>query len=427
MFATDRMWANAAGRANGLRLIRRFAAEGTQACYDACIAMLNSAPGADRMAALEHLRQGLAERAVGLSEIGQGDLFVDQAATGGAGIANDLRKYEPVKGALRDYVEAAWRAKPDEGLRLELALRAGIDGANKSLSSGAFDRKRPSDVRVQRLQLMREFAAADSWPQLVELVLSNEPEAVRLAALEPLANSEASEAVQSLLAEYAKLPPGLRTKVCDVLVSRSASAFALLEQVDRGAIAANALSIEQLRRLALHEDEDIDALVRKHWGNIGPGSPEEKLATMRRYNNDLRAGVGDESRGKELFAKHCATCHQLNGEGNKIGPDLTTANRSDRAALLGNIVDPSAVVRREFMSFVVITKSGRVHAGVITEQDGASVTIVDAENKSTKLLRDEIDTLEEADVSLMPERILDGLTPQQIRDMFAYIQNAPAT
>jgi putative heme-binding domain-containing protein len=148
---------------------------------------------------------------------------------------------------------------------------------------------------------------------------------------------------------------------------------------------------------------------------------------LRRYNNDVRAGAGDPQRGKELYGKHCAVCHQLYGEGNKIGPDLTTANRQDTAALLGNIVDPSAVIRREFLSYTVVTTSGRVHAGLLAEQDGASVTVLDAKNQRVTLARDEIDSMEESGMSLMPERILDELSPQQLRDLFAYLQSPPTS
>ena len=100
--------------------------------------------------------------------------------------------------------------------------------------------------------------------------------------------------------------------------------------------------------------------------------------------------------------------------------------RAERRSLLGNIVDPSAVIRREYMSFVAVTTSGRVNTGLIAEQDGASVTILDAKNERIKIPREEIDTLEESETSLMPERILDELTPSQIRDLFTYIQTAPA-
>jgi putative heme-binding domain-containing protein len=191
-------------------------------------------------------------------------------------------------------------------------------------------------------------------------------------------------------------------------------------------IAPDDVPLDQVGRLAAHHDQAIDELVRKLWGRIGPGSREEVLATMRRYNNDLRPGGGDLARGKELFAKHCAICHQLNGEGNKIGPDLTTANRQDREALLANIVDPSAVIRSEYVSYVVLTDSGLVLSGLLAEQDAASVTILDAKNQRIKVPRNEIDSLEESEVSLMPERILDALTPQEIRDWFAYLQETPA-
>jgi putative heme-binding domain-containing protein len=276
------------------------------------------------------------------------------------------------------------------------------------------------------LRLLREFNISSAASQLVQFVLSNEPEQVRIAALDVLAGIDDGNVARELLDAYPNLSASLQSRVRDALASRPATALALLQQVDAGAISASDIPLDQLRRVALHSDNQIDALMRKHWGNIGPGTAEEKLAIMRRYNNDLRVTAGDPHRGKEVFAKSCAICHQLNGEGNKIGADLTTANRQDRAALLGNIVDPSAVVRREYMSYVVTTTSGRVYSGLIAEQDGATITVLDAKNERLKIPREEIDTLDESGTSLMPERILDELTSAQIRDLFAYLESAPA-
>ena len=127
-------------------------------------------------------------------------------------------------------------------------------------------------------------------------------------------------------------------------------------------------------------------------------------------------------RGRVLFDKHCGVCHTLSGEGKKNGPDLTRANRHDRAALLANIVDPSSVIRREFMSYVVITTSGQVITGLIAEQDAASVTLLDAKGYRIRITRDKIETVRESSASLMPERILDQLTVQELRDLFSYLQ-----
>jgi putative heme-binding domain-containing protein len=175
--------------------------------------------------------------------------------------------------------------------------------------------------------------------------------------------------------------------------------------------------------LALHADPDIDALVRKHWGSVKAGTPEEKLAEMRRLGNDLRAGPGDRGRGKDLFLKHCATCHKLFGEGGDVGPDLTGVARGDTTALLASIVDPGAVVRSPFLQYVVATRGGRVAAGLIAAQDNASVTLVDAQGKRTVLPRDEIEELRDVPTSIMPEGLLMPLDPQQVRDLFRYLQS----
>ena len=146
-----------------------------------------------------------------------------------------------------------------------------------------------------------------------------------------------------------------------------------------------AISLDQLQRIALLGDPKLDALVRKDWGNISGGTPEEKLADVRRFNNDLRAFPGDASGGHEIFKKTCAVCHRLFGEGGQIGPDLTGANRKDRDYLLVNIVDPSAVIRNDYVAYVAITTNGRLLNGLIVEATPKTVTLVDAKNEHERI------------------------------------------
>jgi len=183
------------------------------------------------------------------------------------------------------------------------------------------------------------------------------------------------------------------------------------------------VTIDQIRMVALHDNPELNALVRKWWGNVAGGTPEEKLAEMRRLSNDLRAATGDVGSGRELFKKHCAICHQLFGEGNKVGPELTTANRQDQNFLLASLVDPSAVVRKEYMNFVVHTSSGQVFTGLIAEQTAATVTLLDAKNQRIEIARDDIEELGESTASLMPENLYKEFDPQQLRDLFAYLQS----
>jgi putative heme-binding domain-containing protein len=208
-------------------------------------------------------------------------------------------------------------------------------------------------------------------------------------------------------------------------LARRSWAEKLLWAVDRGEVAREDFSLDQLRLVALHSDASLDALVKKHWGAIQGGNPEERLAEMRRINNDLRAAGGNAAAGKVHFTKHCATCHRLFGEGNQVGPELTHANRKKTDELLATIVSPSAVVRKEYMSFIVQTTEGRVLTGLLVEQSPGEVTLLDAKNERTKIPRDRIERLDESPTSLMPENLLTSLKPQELRDLFAYLQSDP--
>jgi putative heme-binding domain-containing protein len=257
---------------------------------------------------------------------------------------------------------------------------------------------------------------------VLKLIGGSEPEAVQLAALCVLQRFEEEAITDTLLRLYPRLSPRLRVRTCDVLLSRKRSARAFLQAVDQGRWAAKEITVDQVRPVALYHDRDLDALVRKHWGNVAGGTPEEKLAEMRRLSNDLRAGVGDPTRGHEVFRRVCATCHRLFDEGTPLGPDLTHANRKDRDYLLANIVDPSAVIRREYLSYVVHLRDGRVLTGLIGEQTAGSITLVNAKNERTTIARDRIEALTESPVSLMPENLLKDLKPQELRDLFRYLQ-----
>ncbi len=136
----------------------------------------------------------------------------------------------------------------------------------------------------------------------------------------------------------------------------------------------------------------------------------------------MSRGAGDRVAGKVLFTKNCATCHTLFGEGGKIGPDLTGADRKNRLYLMTQIIDPSAIIRQEFLAYVVNMKDGRAITGLIVESTPETVTLVDAKNVRSVLRRDQIDEMKASPVSLMPEKLLEPLDDKQLRDLFAYLQ-----
>jgi putative heme-binding domain-containing protein len=112
----------------------------------------------------------------------------------------------------------------------------------------------------------------------------------------------------------------------------------------------------------------------------------------------------------------------LFGAGGSIGPDLTGSGRHNLDYLLGNIVDPSAIVNKDYRMSVVRHADGRVLNGIVVSQDDARVVLQTATEKLT-VLREEIDRIAPSTLSVMPDGILQPLRPDQVQSLIAYLMS----
>jgi putative heme-binding domain-containing protein len=108
--------------------------------------------------------------------------------------------------------------------------------------------------------------------------------------------------------------------------------------------------------------------------------------------------------------------------GGRIGPDLTGSQRNNINYLLENTVDPSATVSKNFHLTVALMEDGRVLSGIVAEESERTVTMQTASERIA-LLRDEIEELRVSNLSMMPERQLDVMTSEQVRDLIGYLMS----
>lgn len=381
-------------------LVRRYAAEGTPAADAACEALWRSAPEMEVDGIVEAVAAGLRQRPRG----------------------TERERTVAVAPGLHSRITAAWTAQPASLARTRLALEAGVTAAHLDLLSRVAA-ARSGDVPL--LTLLAEFGEADAVPLALSFLRADVAPDVQTAALRIVGRFPDPSAVARVLEALPSLSSPVQQVARDQLLASRGGGLAYLQAVDAGRFPATSLSLEQVATLALHKDSAIDALIRRHWGQVQAATPEDKLAEVRRIQNDLRAAAGQVDAGGALFHKHCATCHRLQGEGTPLGPDLTGTVRGDLTSLLTNIVDPSSVIRSEYVPQVIVTTAGTVHTGLIAEQDAAAVTLVTSRNERIRIPRGEIETAHDSPVSLMPERLLSALTPQELRNLFAFLRRPP--
>lgn len=381
------------------RLGRRYMAEGTSEGLEACRRLLALAPtNADTL----HLVDGM-----------------EKALEG--------RRLTQVPPVLEKSLADLWSRHRTELGVVRLALRLGSEPAFEQALQIATDAKVPESARAGLIEVLGQSSKKECVPILLKVFREAKSDSLRSATLSALQSYADPQIAEMLLTTYPKLSGSLRTKVQGLLSSRSTTALQLVEAVDQGKITPKEIAVDQLRQIALHNNEAINRLLEKHWGKVGASTTGARQARVRSVQHMLNLGKGDPGAGKVLFQKNCANCHMLFGEGSKVGPDLTSAERKNTGLLVTNVVDPSSVIRPEFIAQNVEMNDGRLLMGLIVESTPKSVTLLDAKNERTVLARDKIEQLKPSHLSLMPDNILDPLDDQQIRDLFSYLQSDVAT
>lgn len=139
----------------------------------------------------------------------------------------------------------------------------------------------------------------------------------------------------------------------------------------------------------------------------------------------LLAVQGNIESGRKLFHEssfNCRTCHQINGQGIKVGPDLSRIGRQrSREQILMSLTDPSSSIEEEYRTYTLITLDGDVFTGMKTAETNSELTLIDAQGKSTSIAQADIDEIQTQPKSLMPESLLNDFTAQQAADLIAYL------
>jgi len=272
-------------------------------------------------------------------------------------------------------------------------------------------RTRALDILVRG----RDEQAVSAFQQILD-----EPQ-LRGPAIRALAAYSDPNTPDSILKNYNRLGEQ-RTDAITTLVSRPQYAMALLSAIDQQKLPRTDLHAYHVRQLLRFDDEALKERIKEVWGEIRESSLD-KRKEIARYKTllDLQGmGNANASNGRRLFAKTCASCHKLFGEGGTVGPDITGSNRANLDYILENIIDPSAVLGKDYRMWLIATESGQVISGLIEKETDSALTVRTI-NDTVVVPKSEIEEQRISDISIMPERQLDQMQPDEIRDLVAYL------
>jgi putative heme-binding domain-containing protein len=329
-----------------------------------------------------------------------------------AAIARELRTGEPdvrmavialtrersVKAIDNVLQEIAADGAQPESLRAACleALAARLSPVPPALFEFADQRLDRSDTPAAKLAAARTMAAlALSDGQLKQL-------AARLPATEPLI-------LPALLRAFSRS-------------TNDAVGTALVAALDRTP-ATQSVTSDELMRLLRKYPATTQAAAKPLLARLGADLEKQKS-----HLEELSAHLagGDIGRGQQIFfgKAACAACHRVSGQGGLIGPNLTgIAEVRTGRDLLESVVYPSASIVQGYQPFNVQTRDGQSYSGLLVRQAPDAVWLRGADQLEVKVDAQQIVSMTESTVSLMPQGLDATLGRDEFRDLFAYLQS----
>ncbi len=257
-----------------------------------------------------------------------------------------------------------------------------------------------SDAIAAAARFLDPYFAADIQAEVVAL----------------LGSVEDAEAARAFLQALPSLSGPVREAVYQKLLERGAWTALLLDALEAEEVQPTELGPHVAHRLRNHPDRSIAeraselAALRKSEEGV-----EEILAELLA----AVAAPGDAVRGKQLFGEQCAKCHAFQGEGGRVGPDLTGMGAHGARELLPFLIDPNRSVEPAYVEYVVETVDGRLVDGVIAREDSQAVVLRNSSG-DVEVRRDEIESLRSTGRSPMPTGF-EALGGKALRDILAYL------
>jgi putative heme-binding domain-containing protein len=274
----------------------------------------------------------------------------------------------------------------------------------------------------QRAAAARRLLGLEDKPEVVQTVLQ---QVTRLALpslasglINALGESRNTNTGGALTAHWPELTPTARRAAVTVLMRRSEWAHALLDAIQNDRIAKTDLAPEHWSQLKQSPNRGV-ARRAERLAEESAGLSAEREEIVKRLL-PLAKEKGDPARGKEVFAASCAVCHTFNGQGGKIGPDLTGIAARERAEILTEILDPNRSVEANYRLWNVTATDGELFSGRLEAETQTTVEILDTAAQKHVIQRKDIASLDASQLSIMPTGF-EALPPEDLKALLEYL------
>jgi putative heme-binding domain-containing protein len=308
----------------------------------------------------------------------------------------------------------------ESGIRLVGELR--LTDQQKRLVEIARNR---SATEAQRRAALEALAKLDAprHASVIAGVLAD-PEApipLREQSANLLSQANLPQTQAELLKILPEAPARLQTIIAVGLAASPKGAEKLLDAVKAGKASARLLQNPFVRaRLDGTHLSHLNERIEELTVGLPPAGADMQALLNRRRAAFLKAKK-DAALGAQVFTKNCANCHQVGGQGARIGPQLDGVGVRGLDRLLEDVLDPNRNVDQAFRQTTLTLKKGQMLSGLLLKEEGEVLVLADAQGKEVRVAKDEIEERSTSQASPMPGNFAEQIPENDFNNLLAYL------
>ena len=273
-------------------------------------------------------------------------------------------------------------------------------------------------MRIAAIETLGFQPFEDNRETFEQLLRENQPETLQHAAVKALGKSASTEVAELLITSWSQLRPSARRLALTVLLRRPKTTHTALLAMESGKIEKAILTVDQRVALLKHSNTKIRSQAIELLGGM---VSENRREVVDQYGDALKLAASPV-RGREVFVRVCASCHQRDGQGSNVGPDISDVRNRSKLTLLHEILDPNSKVEPRYGAYSVLTIDGQVFSGLLASESGNAIVLTVAGGEKVTIGRSEIERMKVSSTSLMPEGIEKDVTVQQMADLLEFLK-----
>ena len=307
---------------------------------------------------------------------------------------------------------------------IELAGSMKLVGVRSTLATVVDGRSGPAPRRNSAMAALVSVDPAGSVATLGRILRdAGEEVEVREQAGTLLVGLGKPELRALLVEALATAPARLQTAIATGLAQTRPGAEALLDAVAAGKASARPLQERGVAvRLEASGVPEVKARLESLLKDLPPADKRvQDLIEKRRAGFLAFPDSGDRVRGASVFEKNCAACHQLEGKGAKVGPQLDGVGLRGLDRLLEDTLDPNRNVDQAFRVTTLALDDGRIASGLLLRQDGEVLVLADAQGKDVRVPVSTVEDRKLSQLSPMPANMAEQIEEADFYHLIAYL------